>query len=610
MSPKGRKVVLRKRDKVQTKSNLKKHFASAIKLQWQLTGWWSFLSPTIDVLRSLLSIGRAFIYAQIINLLTAFIASKIDSVFPLFWYYVLLLIVIEVLSPIINSVGIHYDNKLRLLSENKFDQIISKKISELDAEYFEDSKYQDLIYRVNRLNPGWILKNLGSILSETITFVIAAAAVLSLNWVIFILALIASVPKIFSAIISSKNWRELHKKLSNKKRFSWYLKYGLTEWDRIKELRPFNAINNFYKKLVKTQEEIVREELKQKRKYTILETITDIFGVITSVATRIWLFIKIISTKGVFGIGNYVFYDNLISKMESSSAAIVNNFGDVVDDMVNIEDYFILVNLKSKLEKPQKAKKIDTTTPPTIEFRNVSFTYPGKTKQVLTDVNFTLKANNKMAIIGVNGAGKTTLTKLLLRYYDPTKGDIFINGINLKQINIDDWYKTLAIIQQDFNNYPFQAVDNINLRIGTKTDPKKLRQAIKSAEAQFIWELPEKENTLLTRYFEDSVDLSGGQWQKIALARAFYKEAPLLIMDEPTSSIDARAEAEIFNNLWKMQKNKGAIVISHRFSTVRDADVILVLDKGKVIEKGTHNQLMQEKGIYHELFTKQAKSYK
>ena len=413
-----------------------------------------------------------------------------------------------------------------------------------------------------------------------------------------------------SAVISSKGWRELYVNNSEKRRLTWHLKDYLVEWETIKELRPFNAVEGFYNRLVKTQDELAKIEIKQKKKYTALEYITDIFSVITSVATRVWLFLKIISSKGVFGIGNYVFYYSLIGKMENSSSSAVRNFGNIFEEMVNIEDYFKLMELKPLVEKAKDPIKINYKKTPTIEFRNVSFKYPSTGKRALKNISFKLEANEKMAIIGVNGAGKTTITKLLLRYYDPTQGDIFINGINLKDIDLESWYKTLSNIQQDINKYPLSAKDNINLRLGSKTNEAKLKSAIKNAHAEFIYELPNKEHTILTRFFENSTDLSGGQWQKIALARAFYKEAPLLIMDEPTSAIDARAEADIFNNLWKMHENKGAIVISHRFSTVRDADAILVIDQGKIIEEGNHQELMNNKKIYYELFTKQAKSYK
>lgn len=330
---------------------------------------------------------------------------------------------------------------------------------------------------------------------------------------------------------------------------------------------------------------------------------------ITAVITRIWLFLRIIETKGIFSIGDYTFYDSLISRMENSSASVVRNFKVIYEELINIEDYFVFMNIEPAIKKADKPRFLANDLIPNIEFRNVSFTYPGSTKKVLNNVSFTLEPGEKMALIGVNGAGKTTLIKLLLRFYDPNEGDIYVDGINLKDLDLVSWYKKLAVIQQDFNHYPLTVTQNISFDPFGSADPAKLTQAIKSAQADFVYELPNKEDTVLTRFFDDSVDLSGGQWQKIALARAFYRQSPILVLDEPTSAIDARAEADIFNHLWNMQRKKSAIVISHRFSTVRDADQIVVIDKGKVIEQGKHETLMSKKGVYHELFSKQAKSY-
>ena len=176
----------------QKKSNLLKSFGQTIKLQWQLTGWKSFISPTIDVVGNLLSISQAFIYAEIINLLTKFVGKQIDSVFPTFWFLIATLLLIELLQPAFQNIGSYYDNKLRVISENRFNQIVSKKISQLDAEHFENTEYQNLISRVNGLNAGWALRNLSTIISDIITFIIAAVAVFSLNWIIFVLALISS----------------------------------------------------------------------------------------------------------------------------------------------------------------------------------------------------------------------------------------------------------------------------------------------------------------------------------------------------------------------------------------------------------------------------------
>lgn len=591
------------------KKPLGKYFLLSLKLQWQLTGWRTIALPAIGVTATLTSIGRSYMYAQIINLIAKYIGSRVDSVFPEFWYLVGITAALGVLEPLIRNFEDYLISKSNVMAEYRLDSLIAERAATIDAAHFEDPKFQDTMSRVQRLNANWVLRSTSAIISDSVTIVIAAVAILSLNWVLFILAVISAIPRFVSSIYTANRYRKINLEISEKRRLNWYLRDSLTEWQQLKELRTFLSVKPFLKRLRKNQDEIIDIETKAQKKFSQIEAVSDTIGVITAVVTRIWLFLRIIETKGIFSIGDYTFYDSLISRMENSSASVVRNFKVIYEELINIEDYFVFMNIEPVIKKADKPLVLANDLIPNIEFRNVSFTYPGSTKKVLNNVSFTLEPGEKMALIGVNGAGKTTLIKLLLRFYDPNEGDIYVDGINLKDLDLVSWYKKLAVIQQDFNHYPLTVTQNISFDPFGSADPAKLTQAIKSAQADFVYELPNKEDTVLTRFFDDSVDLSGGQWQKIALARAFYRQSPILVLDEPTSAIDARAEADIFNHLWNMQRKKSAIVISHRFSTVRDADQIVVIDKGKVIEQGKHETLMSKKGVYHELFSKQAKSY-
>lgn len=591
------------------KKPLGKYFLLSLKLQWQLTGWRTIALPAIGVTATLTSIGRSYMYAQIINLIAKYIGSRVNSVFPEFWYLVGITAALGVLEPLIRNFEDYLISKSNVMAEYRLDSLIAERAATIDAAHFEDPKFQDTMSRVQRLNANWVLRSTSAIISDSVTIVIAAVAILSLNWVLFILAVISAIPRFVSSIYTANRYRKINLEISEKRRLNWYLRDSLTEWQQLKELRTFLSVKPFLKRLRKNQDEIIDIETKAQKKFSQIEAVSDTIGVITAVITRIWLFLRIIETKGIFSIGDYTFYDSLISRMENSSASVVRNFKVIYEELINIEDYFVFMNIEPAIKKADKPRFLANDLIPNIEFRNVSFTYPGSTKKVLNNVSFTLEPGEKMALIGVNGAGKTTLIKLLLRFYDPNEGDIYVDGINLKDLDLVSWYKKLAVIQQDFNHYPLTVTQNISFDPFGSADPAKLTQAIKSAQADFVYELPNKEDTVLTRFFDDSVDLSGGQWQKIALARAFYRQSPILVLDEPTSAIDARAEADIFNHLWNMQRKKSAIVISHRFSTVRDADQIVVIDKGKVIEQGKHETLMSKKGVYHELFSKQAKSY-
>lgn len=247
-----------------------------------------------------------------------------------------------------------------------------------------------------------------------------------------------------------------------------------------------------------------------------------------------------------------------------------------------------------------------------MKFKNVSFIYPDSKRSILKNFNLIIKSGEKIALVGENGAGKSTIIKLLLRFYDVTEGEITINGTNIKNIDLNAWQGRIGALFQDFIKYQFTLKENVIYGdLEKQDDLKAIHDALKKSGANnFLHTLPKRIDNVVGKMFDNGIDLSGGQWQKLALARAFFRDAPILILDEPTSAIDAKAEYEIFQNVQNLQKDKTVIIISHRFSTVRNADRILVLDEGKIIEEGSHEKLMKEKGLYAELFEIQAKGYK
>jgi ATP-binding cassette subfamily B protein len=259
-----------------------------------------------------------------------------------------------------------------------------------------------------------------------------------------------------------------------------------------------------------------------------------------------------------------------------------------------------------------KPVKITGPRAPSIEFRNVTFTYPGARTASVVNISFIIKPGQKVAFVGPNGAGKTTVIKLLARFYDVSSGEILINGRNIKDLDLDSWYKTLGIIFQDFLKYEYTLGENIHM--GKIYEPFNLNKITKAAKLSGTDDLAKKlrfgYNHMLGLTFEGGTELSLGQWQKVALARAFLRNAPILILDEPTASIDAKAEKEIFDKVEKLSKSKTVITISHRFSTVKGADVIYVFKNGRIIEHGTHKTLLENKGSYSKLFNLQARRYR
>jgi len=292
---------------------------------------------------------------------------------------------------------------------------------------------------------------------------------------------------------------------------------------------------------------------------------------------------------------------------------ILNQYSSIDTRTKYLDKFFDFLNTEKIIQSSSNPTTLSSSpTPAIIEFKNVSFKYPKTERFVLKDFNVKIESGEKIALVGENGAGKTTIIKLLLRFYDVTEGEIFINGVNIKELDLDKWHQLVGALFQDFIKYQFTFKENVIFgNLDKKDNMELLKEAIKQSGAdKYLEQLPKGIDQVVGKMFDEGIDLSGGQWQKLALARAFFRNAPLLIPDEPTSAIDAKAEYEIFENVQKLQKDKTVIIISHRFSTVRNADRILVLDEGKIIEEGNHEKLMSKKGLYAELFNLQAEGYK
>ncbi len=341
-----------------------------------------------------------------------------------------------------------------------------------------------------------------------------------------------------------------------------------------------------------------------------------------------WNLSKIIGSildSGVFGWGIIVVLQRLVNGIISigqltfeirALRIFSDSFGNFMGDLVALRESSIkigdILDLFTKYEADKDGNKILKQKLPLIKFNNVSFKYPNSDKYIFKDLNLEIKPGEKIAIVGENGAGKTTLIKLLCRFYRVNRGRILLSEVNVNDLKIKSWYKKLGVLFQDYNVYGVLTVrENIEIdSTDKKVTEESLIKALKEANAiSFVQKYKNKLNQILSERFSGGTRPSTGQWQKIAIARVFHRNAPILILDEPTASIDAVAEAKIFDNIYKFSKNKTVIIISHRFSTVRNADRIIVLDKGKIIEQGSHEELLKINGKYANAFKLQARGY-
>ena len=317
------------------------------------------------------------------------------------------------------------------------------------------------------------------------------------------------------------------------------------------------------------------------------------------------------TVAGALTLGDLTFLSGSFNRLRNQLQSIFSRFSRITEDALYLQDYFSFMDIQPTMHIKGGTKPMPQIIQEGFHFENVGFKYPGSDVWAIRDLSFTLKAGEKLALVGENGAGKTTLVKLLARLYDPNEGNIFLDGTNIKEYDLDEYRYAIGVIFQDYVRYYFTAAENISVGdISKISDLDQIEAAAVSSLADpVIQQLPKKYDQVLGKRFAEGKDLSGGEWQKIALARAYMKDAQLLILDEPTATLDARAEFQAFERFADLTIGKTAVIISHRFSTVRMADRILVLKHGKILELGTHQELLGKEGLYAELFLLQAAGY-
>jgi ATP-binding cassette subfamily B protein len=396
----------------------------------------------------------------------------------------------------------------------------------------------------------------------------------------------------------------------DKNRLAWRITEFLTFKNKLQETKIFNTKGFLLDRLDTLHRDFYDRQLSNIRKvqsrafFSLLSELLVLGGIM------LWLIRKVLN--GTLDLAGFTFYSGIITQFGSSLGLIVNSFAFLSDSNEFMKDLFKLFDTKPALPQPQHPVRLPADVTPTIEFREVSFKYPGSKEYTLKNLSFVIAPGEKVAFVGENGAGKTTVVKLLLRFYDVTDGQVLINGIDVRELDLQSYYDHIGVLFQDFNDYPFSVRDNIALgRVEAFDDEEKVRGAAVLADAdKLIRKYPKQYAQILEVGFKDGIEPSGGQWQRIALARALFRDAGILILDEPTAAVDAKSEYAIFKTLEERSKNKTTIIISHRFSTVRNAKNIYVIENGCIIEHGSHEQLMKADGLYKEMFEKQAEGYR
>lgn len=493
---------------------------------------------------------------------------------------------------------------------------IMNKAKELDISSFDMPDFYERLENANReasTRPIHVLNSTFSIVSVVISIISYIVILSAVSWWASLVTIAFAIP---SAIITfkyrRKNFMYMRRNSKERRQLSYYSDLTINK-TTVKEVRLFDLNDTFVDKY----NDVFAKYYSGHKKLITAEGIWHIILSFLSTTINCLLFLFIangVRIGTIAEIGQYSLYSGALNSISGGINTLISTSSTIYEGTLFIENMIIFMNEKKHIVAldEKNTEPVKRGSGHTIEFKNVSFAYPGTEAKILKNVSFKLEPGDTAVLVGLNGAGKTTLIKLLTRLYDPTEGTIYFDGKDIRTYDPAELYKVFGIIFQDFGKYAFTAGENIAFgEIYREIEAKAIRHAASQSGADdFIEKLPDKYDTPLMRIFEQSgLDLSIGQWQKLSIARAFYRNSDILILDEPTASLDPMAEQEIYNQFDELSKDKTTVFVSHRLSSATTADKIIVLKYGEIIEMGRHDELMAAKGEYYTLFSTQAKRY-
>ena len=581
------------------------------KMIWDTSWSLTVANVLLRLVKAALPVAMLYVGKLIIDEVILQVGADVKE-YDLLWQWLAIEFGLALLSDLLNRLISLTDALLGDLFANRTSVLLMEKAARLDLAQFENPDFYDKMERARRQTTGRVvlMSQVLSQLQDIVSIIFLGSGLVIFEPILLILLIVAILPSFISESYFSKTSYSLARSWTPERRELDYIRYvGATDVTA-KEVKIFNLSDFLTKRFARLADRYYQANRKLSIKRTFWGSILHTLGDVTYYGAYVLIVIRTVG--GLLTVGDMTFLSGTFAKLRNQLQAILSRFSKIAESTLYLKDYFDFMEMEPNILEEENALPFPTRMNDGIVFENVGFKYPSTDIWAVRNVSFRLNEGEKLALVGENGAGKTTLVKLLARLYDPTEGRILIDGVDLKDIKLSDLRSNIGVIFQDFVRFYLTAAENIAIgNIPLKEDRSMIENsAQKSLASQVIEKLPEEYEQMLGKRFKGGVELSGGEWQKIALARAYMRDAQILILDEPTAALDARAEYEVFLRFTDLTQGKSAFIISHRFSTVRMADRILVLKDGKKNDMGTHKELIAKDGLYAELFNLQAKGYK
>ncbi len=583
---------------------------NASQLVWQASPKLAIASVIIVLIQSILPAVLIYLVKKIIDTLTLGLSSQIEQ--PNIWLYVGFFSAITLLSYLLNQLAILIEDYQSTTVTDHITHIIHQKSATIDYSYYENPEFFNTLHIVQEES----LQRPQQIITSLLAASKSILTLLAISWLLFSLAWFAPLLLLSSAIVTmgitiyfSKINYQWKIKRTTMNRESNYLNHLLTHKSAAKELRIYRLGQwltkhfNHYRKILR------QEQLSLNKKQLTYSTLSHLLIVIVNITILIFLIHQV--NAGILTIGDIVMYLQSIQMVQFMLRTAISHIAKLYESHLFLQHYETFIKLKSA---PKSSSKIHSFPQPIqqgIQFKDVSFRFSGQQHNILDHLNFTIKAQETIALVGENGAGKTTLIKLLTNLYQPTQGSISVDNIDFNHIDDDSLHDAIGVVFQDYMRYWFTVEENIHFgKIDSAAEPPLIENAAQQAGIDdFIKTLANGYQTRLGKVLTGEQDLSDGQWQKLVMARVFYRDAQLIILDEPSSNLDVYSEQKIFEQFKKVMQNRTAIIISHRMSSIKMVDRILVLKDHTIVEQGSHQELMQQQGVYYKMYMTQAQQY-